>query len=280
MVEQKSLEWKQQYAQEAAIPRHIDRNVVLKKNLMTRITYRALDLIHEQYVMASSARLGTQEIGECTGAFTAQLGLPCKHTIYNMLRVETSASENRKVATIRSLELRDVCKYWRLPNPLEDIDPLLLEEDPRVVAHRGRPRNAPEDGIMLSRGTTVRHPNGQPSWRREPSGHEFLETRSRSNPVGSQRTSQQANRAARQLAAEGFQHANSQGSSRQEVQLPTTPTLITTHAPTVQAPTVSAPTTMLAPQRPTTQMSNRRRQNHVRGGTVQSYEMILDFTNN
>ena len=155
MVEQKSLEWKQQYAQEAAIPRHIDRNVVLKKNLMTRITYRALDLIHEQYVMASSARLGTQEIGECTGAFTAQLGLPCKHTIYNMLRVETSASENRKVATIRSLELRDVCKYWRLPNPLEDIDPLLLEEDPRVVAHRGRPRNAPEDGIMLWLGTSL-----------------------------------------------------------------------------------------------------------------------------
>ena len=63
MVDQKALEWKQEYAQEAAIPRHVDRGVLLKKNLITRITYRALEFIHEQYVMASSARLGTQEIG-------------------------------------------------------------------------------------------------------------------------------------------------------------------------------------------------------------------------
>ena len=63
MTEQKALEWKQEYAREAAIARHVDRNCVLKKELITRISYRALDFIHEHFRMASSARLGTHSLG-------------------------------------------------------------------------------------------------------------------------------------------------------------------------------------------------------------------------
>ena len=105
--------------------------------------------------MSSSARLGTYDLGNCTGAFTAQYELPCKHAIHGLLRVEIRDSGLREVIATRPLRLQDVCKYWRLPHRLKDVDPLLAEEDPRVVARTGRPRNAPEEGILPPSGTVI-----------------------------------------------------------------------------------------------------------------------------
>ena len=70
LVEQK-VEWKQEYAKEVAVRRHADRNCPIKRDLATRITYRALDLLQAQFRLASSARLGQSNIGICTGAFTS-----------------------------------------------------------------------------------------------------------------------------------------------------------------------------------------------------------------
>ena len=88
MVKQKDIEWKQEYAREAAIRRHADRNCPIRRELTTKVTFHGLELIRQQFVMASSARLGTHYLGNCTGAFTAQYGLPCKHAMYGLLRVE------------------------------------------------------------------------------------------------------------------------------------------------------------------------------------------------
>ena len=115
MVEQKSVGWKQEYAREAAIRRHPDRYCPVRKDLATRISYHALDLLRTQVTMASSARLGTHDLGQCTGAFTAQYGLPCKHMIYGLLQVQTRATGAREIVAIQTLELREVCKHWRLP---------------------------------------------------------------------------------------------------------------------------------------------------------------------
>ena len=209
MVKQKEIEWKQEYAREASIRRHDHRNCPLRRELATNITYRALNLLRDQFVMASSARLGTHDLGDCTGAFTAQYGLPCKHSIFSLLRVEMRDSGVREIVATRPLGLQDVCLYWRLPHRLEDVDPLLAEMDPRVVARRGRPRNAPEEGIVPPLGTVIRRSAGQRSWQREPSAHEYLE---RPIQFSGPRASQTEGRVARQLATEGFAVVNSQES--------------------------------------------------------------------
>ena len=174
----------------------------------------ALNLLRDQFVMASSARLGTHDLGNCTGAFTAQYGLPCKHSIFSLLRVEMRDSGVREVVATRPLGLQDVCLYWRLPHKLEDVDPLLAEMDPRVVARRGRPRNAPEEGIVPPSGTVIRRSAGQRSWQREPSSHQYLE-----RPIQSSgpRASQTEGRVARELARDGFAVVNSQESGAPEV---------------------------------------------------------------
>ena len=163
--------------------------------------------------MASSARLGTHNLGQCTGAFTTQYGLPCKHIISGLLRVEISTTGAPKIVATRPLQLKEVCKYWRLPQRLEDMDPLLGEEDPRVVACRDRPRNAPEDGIVTASGTVIRRARGRTSWQREPSSHEYLE---RATHSSDQRASQSEGRVARQLAMEGFVLINSQQGGEEE----------------------------------------------------------------
>ena len=84
--------------------------------------------------------------------------------MFSLLRVEMRDSGVREVVATRPLGLRDVCLYWRLPHRLEDVDPLLAEMDPRVVARRRRPRNAPEEGIVPLSGTVIRRSAGQRSW--------------------------------------------------------------------------------------------------------------------
>ena len=64
----------------------------------------------------------------------------------------------QEIVAIRTLELKEVCKYWHLFQKLEYVDPLLGEEDLLIVARRGRPRNTPEDGIMVIAGTVIRRP--------------------------------------------------------------------------------------------------------------------------
>ena len=161
--------------------------------------------------MASSARLGHLTIGICTGDFTAQYGIPCKHMIYELLRIEnhegSEGRQIRKIVATRPLQLHEVCRYWRLPQALEEVDPLLAEEDPRVVARKGRPRNAPEEGIVPDRNVAVRRPRGQPSWHREPSSHEFIE---RAIQPSGQRAQRVEGRVARSMATQGFILANSQ----------------------------------------------------------------------
>ena len=213
MVKQKGIEWKQEYSKEAAIRRHDHRNCPIRSELATNVTYRALNLLRDQFIMAFSARLGTHDLGNCTGAFTAQYGLPCKHIIFNFLKVKTSESGARTIIATRPLRLQDVCKYWRLPHRLEDVDPLLAEIDPRVVAYKGRPRNAPEEGIVPPSGTVIRRSVEQHSWRREPSSHQYLE---RSIQPSGRRALQTEGRVARELARDGFAVVNSQESNARE----------------------------------------------------------------
>ena len=70
MVKQKGIVWKQEYSREAAIRRHDHRNCPIRRELATKITYRALNLLRDQFIMASSARLGTHDLGDCTGVTT------------------------------------------------------------------------------------------------------------------------------------------------------------------------------------------------------------------
>ena len=105
MVKQKEIEWKQEYAREAAIRRHDHRNCLIRRDLATNITYRALNLLRDQFVMAFSARLGTHDLGICTGAFIVQYGLPCKHSIFSLLRVEMRNSGVREIVATRPLRL-------------------------------------------------------------------------------------------------------------------------------------------------------------------------------
>ena len=58
----------------------------------------------------------------------------------------------------RTLELRKIYKYWHLPKKLEYVDLLLREENPLIITHKGRPRNTPEDGIVVISGTVIRRP--------------------------------------------------------------------------------------------------------------------------
>ena len=103
MVKQKGIEWKQEYSKEAAIRRHDHRNCLIRSELATNITYRALNLLRDQFVMAFSARLGTHDLGNCTGAFTAQYGLLYKHTIFNLLKVKTRESGAHTIIATRPL---------------------------------------------------------------------------------------------------------------------------------------------------------------------------------
>ena len=93
------------------------------------------------------------------------------------------------------------------------MDPLLTEINPRVVAYKGRPRNAPEEGIMPLLGTVIRRSVEQHSWRREPSSHQYLERSIQ--PLG-QRALQTEGRVARKLARDGFAIVNSQESNARE----------------------------------------------------------------
>ena len=171
------------------------------------------NLLRDQFVMASSARLGTHNLGNCTGAFTAQYGLPCKHTIFNLLKVKTMESGARTIVATRPLRFQDVCKYWRLPHRLKDVDPLLAEINPQIMAHKGRPRNAPEKGIMPPSGTVIRRNAKQHSWRREPFSHQYLKRFIQ--PLGP-RALQTEGRVARELARDGFAVVNNQESGARE----------------------------------------------------------------
>ena len=71
MVKQKGIEWKQEYSKEAVICRHDHRNCPIRSELATNVTYRALNLLRDQFIMAFSARLGIHDLGNCTGVFTA-----------------------------------------------------------------------------------------------------------------------------------------------------------------------------------------------------------------
>ena len=58
----------------------------------------------------------------------------------------------------RTLELKEICKHWYLPQKLEYMDPLLGEEDPFIFTYKGRPYNTPEDGIVVIPDTVIRYP--------------------------------------------------------------------------------------------------------------------------
>ena len=67
----------------------------------------------------------------------------------------------------------------------------------------------------MPRDVAVRRPRGQPSWHREPSGHEYIENAAQSS---ARRASRADGRVARNMATEGFRVVNSQegGSQRME----------------------------------------------------------------
>ena len=71
MVKQKGIEWKQEYSKEVVIRRHDYRNCLIRSEFAINVTYRALNLLRDQFIMVFSARFGIYDLGNCTGAFTA-----------------------------------------------------------------------------------------------------------------------------------------------------------------------------------------------------------------
>jgi hypothetical protein len=171
----------------------------------------------------------------------------------------------------RPLQVREVAKFWRLPQSLETLDPLLGEEDPHVVPRRRRPQNAAEEGIVTAPGVAIvpqrRRPRGQPAWHREPSAHESLDIPSQNIGRAGTQSSRNEVQLVRRIADEGFAAAN-QGNMapRGVVDLtgpsqPSTMTQDKEHQPSQQDEGASR-----APK--------RRR---TRGGRLQPREQVMRF---
>lgn len=79
---------------------------------MEKVSWKGLNLVHQQYKLAKGSLLCPDElpIGQCSGAFQEQYGLPCKHIIHDeYLRAETSEV---KVITLRPLEISLFDNQW------------------------------------------------------------------------------------------------------------------------------------------------------------------------
>lgn len=129
--------------------------------LSTGLSYKALDLINNEYKYALAAlpaeeghRLDREvailpscDDDSCTVGL--QFGIPCRHKIHQLLVQNETREEGQK----RSLHLRDVHPHWYLAMPLHVEDAYLRIKDPKMAVPKGRPRNQPAP--PLTRGLAI-----------------------------------------------------------------------------------------------------------------------------
>ena len=69
--------------------------------------------------MAEAALKGTSPLGECTGDFSQQYGLPCKHIMHDLLRIQRDEQGVPVgIEATRPLGLQDVDTFWVLDRNL------------------------------------------------------------------------------------------------------------------------------------------------------------------
>ena len=117
LVEDKQLAYRAKVSQETRKRRNTERNDPLLEELALKISYKALDLLKQQYQLATAARRGTTPLSTCSGAFTLQFGLSCKYTIYAILRVEGTGTDITITPT-RALQLAEIDSFWHLERGL------------------------------------------------------------------------------------------------------------------------------------------------------------------
>lgn len=96
---------------------------ILLSDVTELVSWKALSLVHEQYCKAKGSKLRPNDypIGTCSGAFHRQLGLPCRHTIFeDYLRIE-GVGNDREVITLRPLEITWFDNQWVIRTDLVGI---------------------------------------------------------------------------------------------------------------------------------------------------------------
>jgi hypothetical protein len=162
--------------QESAIRRYRDqcaRETVRHMNtyrstlfseVLGRVSFKSLKLVQKQYNMAYSARLndpGPQGWSDCSGSFSRQYGLPCKHMILLFLRLEVDGSNKRIINVMQPLPLSYWDPYWYLPNDLQNYNPYHRIKDPHVVDNRVRARRVAPNNTVLPQPRGSQNPSSQ-----------------------------------------------------------------------------------------------------------------------
>ena len=107
-------EYNAKLAQERLYRRAKFHNNDLFTKLCTRIAVYALEKLHEQYQLAKKACIQEEGRGECKGNFSANWGLPCRHMMYDFLKVN---DEGRLVAT-GHFDVENIDRHWLLEKDL------------------------------------------------------------------------------------------------------------------------------------------------------------------
>lgn len=76
---------------------------------------RPLDKLHEQYLLARKAHLEKEGRGECKCNFSANWGLPCRHVMYDFLKVDEGG---RDIVATGHLDVENIDLHWYLEEDL------------------------------------------------------------------------------------------------------------------------------------------------------------------
>ncbi|KDN72098.1 putative MULE transposase domain-containing protein, partial [Colletotrichum sublineola] len=107
--------------------------------LTYEVSFYALNLLSKQYTAANEAFTKRQSLPPCTGAFTQQWGIPCRH---NLLQRLQSADRSQ------ILQTEDINPHWRLDQSDPNLIRLRLqtiEADPNIVRRQRARRHIPLD---------------------------------------------------------------------------------------------------------------------------------------
>jgi hypothetical protein len=124
MVNNKKSALEKRQADEVSRIRHKFREHLLLKALTTHVTFKALRLLHDNYLAAVADFRGITPLEECSGNYSRQMGLPCRHMMRRLLYSEPSS--NGPVMKARSMiSLQQIDPFWRLKRDLVSISFLL-----------------------------------------------------------------------------------------------------------------------------------------------------------
>lgn len=129
--------WKNKYWKELATDRSrivtIYRNTPEFLHLHYEVTSRCLQQLLKQLKLAKEPAFdGTG----CTGGFTAQFGLPCKHKLYDRLYF---ADSPQQVVYKEDIDQH----WWYRPQRVPDLPAIeFIPQDPAIVKAKGRPKGS------------------------------------------------------------------------------------------------------------------------------------------